>query len=141
VTDWEQYGRDHRRKERKEGVKLLLLGIAFVALGVFVLAIGGLWLGLVGICFGLMGVLTGTSQAATLKASTNEALLIAACVMFAACGALMILSGVLAPEQWGWRGGLSAVIAGSLCLAFFGPGAVLLIIRRIRRRRSGDSWR
>lgn len=141
VTDWEQYGRDSARKERSEGIKLTLIGIIFTALGIFLLIIGGTWMGAMGLCFGLMGVLTGISKAATLKASTNEVLMIIACILFAATGALMILSGVLAPGEWGWRGGLSAVIAGSLGLAFFGAGAVLLIIRRIRRRRDGTEWR
>ncbi|HJB63202.1 MAG TPA: hypothetical protein H9769_05810, partial [Candidatus Microbacterium pullistercoris] len=79
-----------------------------------------------------MGILTGIVEVRARPSLLTDIMLTVACFFFAATGAVMILSGLLAPGAWGWRGGGAGIIGGGLCLAFFGPGTVILVIVTIR---------
>lgn len=137
MEDFETIIRSARRKKRREGVLLTLLGVVFAAVGVFLLLVAeNPWMGAMGICFGLMGILTGIVEVRARPSLLTDIMLTVACFFFAATGAVMILSGLLAPGAWGWRGGGAGIIGGGLCLAFFGPGTVILVIVTIRRHRA-----
>ena len=123
-----------RRKERRDGIWLAVIGVLFAAGGVLLIVIGGMWLGLVGICFGMMSVVSSIIMISGNEGPLSDILLIIVSLLFTAVGAFMIISGVLTPEMWGWRSGLSGIIGGALCVAFFGPGTIALIIRARRRR-------
>ncbi|GGD38349.1 hypothetical protein GCM10010915_18960 [Microbacterium faecale] len=137
MEDFETVIRSARRKKRREGVLLTLLGVVFAAVGVFLLlVVENPWMGAVSVCFGLMGILTGIVEMRARPSLLTDIMLTVACFFFAATGAVMILSGLLAPGAWGWRGGGAGIIGGGLCLAFFGPGTVILVIVTIRRHRA-----
>ena len=137
MEEFEATLRDARRKKRREAILLTLVGAVFAAAGLFLLfVVNSPWIGAMGICFGLMGVLTGIVEMRAGTSLVTDILLTVACFFFALTGALMILSGVLAPGSWGWRGGGAGIIGGGLALAFFGPGTVILVIVTVRRHRA-----
>lgn len=137
MEQFEAILRDARRKKRREAILLTLVGAVFAAAGVFLLlVVRSPWMGVIGVCFGLMCVLAGIVELRGRTTVTTDIMLTVACFLFALVGALMILSGVLAPGSWGWRGGGAGIIGGGLALAFFGPGTVILVIVTIRRHRA-----
>ena len=129
-----------RRKERREGIALTAVGSVFAAAGVLLLVIGNPWMGVAGICFGAMGILTGivTSRG---ESRASEIPIIFACLAFALTGVFMIISGIVTPAAWGWRGSGAGILAGALTFALFGPGTVILVIKRMQRRRASRSGR
>ncbi|MGO1265642.1 MAG: hypothetical protein ACTH3U_09360 [Microbacterium gubbeenense] len=129
--------RDARRKKRREAILLSLVGAVFVAAGVFLLfVVKSPWMGAMSICFGLMGILAGLVELRGRTTLTTDIMLTVSCFLFALTGVLMIVSGVVAPDSWGWRGGRAGIIGGGLALAFFGPGTVILVIVTVRRHRA-----
>lgn len=129
-----------RRKERREGIALTIVGSVFAAAGVLLLVIGNPWMGAAGICFGVMGILTGI---VTFRGESRASVILTifVCLAFAMTGLLMIISGIVAPGAWGWRGGGAGIVAGALTFTFFGPGTVIFVIKRMRRRRSSRGGR
>lgn len=127
---------EHRRKERREGILLTIIGGGFLATGVLLWMVGNPWMGAIGVAFGGMGILTGIITATGSQSPAARIAGIVACFLFAVTGALSLVAGIVAPGVWGWRGGGSGIIAGALALGFFGPGTVLLIIKERRRRRA-----
>lgn len=137
MEEFEATLRDARRKKRREAILLTLVGAVFVAGGVFLLfVVKSPWMGAMSICFGLMGILAGLVELRGRTTLTTDIMLTASCFFFALTGALMIISGVLSPDSWGWRGGGAGIIGGGLALAFFGPGTVILVIVTVRRHRA-----
>ena len=126
---------EQKRKERREGILLMLVGVMFAAIGIVLWVVGNPWMGAIGISFGGMGILTGIITLTGTESPFARIAMIVACFLFALTSALMIASGSVASNVWGWRGGVAPIIAGALGFAFFGPGTVILIIKEIRRRR------
>lgn len=126
---------EERRKERRDGIRLALIGAAFAACGVFLWVVGEAWMGPMGVAFGAMGLIMGIVMASGSTSPAARIATIVACAAFAVAGALSLVGGIVDPGAWGWRGGGTGILAGSLCLAFFGPGTVLLIVKEVRRRR------
>jgi len=117
-------------------VLLVILGTAFVAAGVLLFVVADPWMAAVGVCFGAMSVLGGIAMLLGTMTRGAEILTLISGALFGLTGALMLLSGLLAPAAWGWRGGGTAVIAGSITLVFFGGGTLLYVFVRMRRRRA-----
>ncbi|MGO1770216.1 MAG: hypothetical protein ACTHZX_09705 [Microbacterium sp.] len=124
-----------RRKERREGILLAVIGAAFLAAGVLIWVVGSPWMGAMSFAFGVMGLIMGPVIAIGKDTPAGRIGIIVGCFAFAATGALSIATSLLTPEAFGWRGPTAGIIAGVLCLGFFGPGTVLLIVKEIRRRR------
>lgn len=123
------------RKQRRDGFKLLALGILFFSVGVLLCVVGNPWMGAIGICFGIMGVAIGAAEIMGGTSLVARMLMIVGCAAFAVTGAIALLAGILAPEAWGWRGGVAGIVAGALGLGFFGPGTAILIYKEYRLRR------
>ncbi len=122
------------RKERREGIKLIALGIAFFLIGVFLCVVGNVWTGVIGIAFGTMAITVGAAKAMGGTSPAARVVMIIGCAAFAATGALALIAGIVAPAAFGWRGGMSGIVAGALCLGFFGPGTLILIYKEYRLR-------
>ena len=131
----EQAALDSRRAERRTGAGLAIVGAVFLAAGVLLCVIGNPWMGAAALSFGAMCALTSIVHFTGEDAPAARLAAIIASGLFALTGAIMLVSGILAPGVWGWRGGVSAIIAGAICLGFFGLCTVLLIVRERRRRR------
>lgn len=126
---------ESHRKERREGIGLIVIGAAFFALGVFLGAVENPWMGAMSAAFGAMGVIMGIVKVVDKNTPATRIATIVGCFLFAVAGAFMILSSLLTPGAWGWRSPLGGIIGGVLALGFFGPGTVILIIKEIRIRR------
>lgn len=134
--DFAQYARERRRRQRRDGILLLLAGPAFGACAAFIwFVVGSPWFGMAGIAFSVAlvagGALTLTEDGP--DSFARRAVGILGCLAFAATGALMIVTSLLDPDSFGWRGGGAGLIAGVLAVGFFGTGAILLVVREIRR--------
>jgi len=125
---------EYRRRERRDGIWLAVLGVIFAAAGVFLIVIGGPWFGLVSICFGAAMALIGVVKITGDEGPLRDKLMILGALAFTAMCVFMILSGILTPEMWGWRSGIVGVIGGALGLAFAAPATVILIVRTLRKR-------
>lgn len=123
------------RKQRREGVKLIAVGVVFLLLGVFLLVVSNFWMGIIGVVFGIMGITTGSAQVMGGTSPAARIMTIIGCAAFALVGAFSLLAGIIAPAVFGWRGGASGIVAGAISLAFFGPGTVVLILREIKMRK------
>lgn len=121
------------RKERREGILLALTGALFVALGIVVFMIGNTWLALIGVLFFGTCIPLGIFQALRPGRHLRPALGIIGALGFAAAGVIMIVGAVSGVEFLGTRQGV-ALPLGILLVAFFGVGAVLLIVREVRGR-------
>ncbi|HIY86454.1 MAG: hypothetical protein L0K41_05770 [Yaniella sp.] len=129
------YMQENLRKERRDAILMIILGMVFAASGVFILFIGSGWMALTSITFGAAIVLGGILKRSQSDGSEGSIIIgIILCLLFTAFSLFMLLSGVLAPEAWGHRSPLAPIIGGGLGLLFFGPGSILLIIREVRRR-------
>lgn len=128
--------KDAQRKERRDGIRLTIIGVLFLFVGVFILAVvRDPWMGTTGLLFGAMGIIVGIIKTTGSDSATARIWMIIACALFALVGLLMVITGLVSPESMGWRGGLSAIIIGAIGLAFFGAGTVALIVKEVRRRR------
>lgn len=120
---------------------MVIIGVLFTASGVFIWVTGSMWLALTSIAFGLaviLGGVLGWSQADGSDGSLMVAMI--ACVLFVILSALLIINAVVSPEDFqGHRSPIYALIAGTLGLAFFGPGLIVLIIKLIRKSRPPSS--
>jgi len=141
VEGWEEQVRAARRKQRRQAIGLVIVGALFAAAGVLLWVVGNPWMGPIGLAFGGMAILTGIVTATGSESPGARIATIVACFLFALTGALALVAGIVAPAVWGWRGGGAGIIAGSLTLAFFGPGTIILIIREVRRRNGPRSAR
>ncbi|WP_156832099.1 hypothetical protein [Yaniella halotolerans] len=137
---WDSAAR-YRRTERRRSTAMFIIGTLFTITGVFIWFTDSLWLGLTSIVFGLAVVLGGVlswSQAHGSDGSLKVAVI--GCLLFVVLSALMIIGAVVSPEDFdGQRGPLYAVIAGSLGLAFFGPGLIVLIVKLVQRSRADQT--
>ncbi len=136
-TEWQaEMLAAERKKERRVGYGLLAVGVLFFALGAFAYAVRDPWVGAAGMAFGFMGMAVGVSKAMGGTSPAGRIALIIGCAAFAITGALALISGIVAPEAWGWRGGGAGIFAGLLTLGFFGPGTIILLYREYRLRRN-----
>ena len=130
------------RKERRDSILMIILGVVFAACGVFILFIGNGWMALTSITFGAAIVLGGILKRSQANGSEGSMIVgIILCLVFTVFSLFMLLSGVLAPAAWGHRGPLAPIIAGGLGLLFFGPGSIVLIIRQVRRHTRSNARR
>lgn len=127
--------RDGRRKERREGILLAICGAAFVGAGVLLCVIGRGWLGGCSIAFGAASAILGFVQASGSHGRRERVAIILGCLAYALAGLFALLAAVVSPESWGWRGSGAGIVVGVLFLGFFGPGAVLLAVKEVRRGR------
>lgn len=137
TPDWVRYAQQYKRKERRNATIMVIIGVLFAAVGVFMLFAGSAWIALTGIIFGLTTIFGGVlvrSQADGSLGSTMIAII--ACLLFVIFSVLMIVTALLAPESFGFRGQLIPMIAGGLGVMFFGPGLIVLIVKHARKRRS-----
>lgn len=140
-TEFRSFVQKYKRKERRKAIAMVIIGVLFTASGVFIWVTGSMWLALTSIAFGLaviLGGVLGWSQADGSDGSLMVALI--ACVLFVILSALLIINAVVSPEDFqGHRSPIYALIAGTLGLAFFGPGLIVLIIKLIRKSRPPSS--
>jgi len=137
-TAFRNFVQKYKRKERRKAIAMVIIGVLFTASGVFIWVTGSMWLALTSIAFGLaviLGGVLGWSQADGSDGSLMVALI--ACVLFVILSALLITNAVVSPEDFqGHRSPIYALIAGTLGLAFFGPGLIVLIVKLVRKSSS-----
>lgn len=137
-TAFRNFVQKYKRKERRKAIAMFIIGVLFTASGVFIWVTGSMWLALTSIAFGLaviLGGVLGWSQADGSDGSLMVALI--ACVLFVILSALMIINAVVSPQDFqGHRSPIYALIAGTLGLAFFGPGLIVLIVKLVRKSSS-----
>lgn len=137
-TAFRNFVQKYKRKERRKAIAMVIIGVLFTASGVFIWVTGSMWLALTSIAFGLaviLGGVLGWSQADGSDGSLMVALI--ACVLFVILSALLIINAVVSPEDFhGHRSPIYALIAGTLGLAFFGPGLIVLIVKLVRKSSS-----
>ena len=122
------------RKQRREGILLALVGGIFVGLGILTMAIGNPWMGVVGVPFFGACFVLGLMQAVRPGEAVHPAVAILGSFGFAVSGALLIVGHLLEIPFLGHRQAM-ALPVGVIVFGFFGPGAVLLVVREMRRRR------
>lgn len=125
---------EHHRTQRRDGVLLIILGVAFVAAGAFIGVVGSPWLSTGGIAFGVMAVVGGIVSLARPGAGARRALMIVMSLLFGAVGASLIATSLFSPDALGWRGAVAPLVMGGVCLLFFGGGGILLIVHEVRLR-------
>lgn len=130
--------RDAVRKQRREAILLVLVSTGFVVTGGVLWLATGSAIGLVcvvffGACF-LAGVMQLVGPGSPRAAGWIG--VVAALLMGAGCGMLMLLVLAGGVELSPGRSPLVAVIAGGVGLVFFGGGGVLLLVRMLRGHRS-----
>ncbi|WP_261164500.1 hypothetical protein [Microbacterium sp. Marseille-Q6965] len=125
---------DNLRGERRQGILLTVIGLAFVGMGALLMVGGDTLLGLMSVVLFGGCALVGFAQAVRPGAGLPAWVGIAGSICFAVTGLLLIV-GHLAAAPLLEPGGGMALPAGILALGFFGPGAVVLIVRDVRRRR------
>ena len=132
------FAQKFKRKERRKAIAMFIIGVLFTASGVFIWFTDTMWLALTSIAFGLtviLGGVLGWSHADGSDGSLMVALI--ACVLFVILSALLIINAVVSPEDFqGHRSPIYALIAGTLGLAFFGPGLIVLIVKLVRKSSS-----
>ncbi|NYG37271.1 hypothetical protein [Janibacter alkaliphilus] len=128
---------DHRRTTRRHAVLMVLIGLTFAATSVALLALGNPAIGVTGLAFAVALLITATLLVLPEGSPLARWLGIGGCLAFALMGAAMLLTAVTDASVWGARAGPAAV-AGGLALAFFGGGAVLLVVRTIREGTRGS---
>ncbi|MCW4460053.1 hypothetical protein [Microbacterium sp. MPKO10] len=136
--DFEQYARDYRRKQHRRGILLIITGAIFTLVGALICMIGSPWFGAAILFFGASVIVGGLMTLQKFSTQTNFTLGLVGCVLFVAMSALMLVSGLVDPDAWGWRGGVAGVIVGVLGLCFSVPAAIVLMVRKSRQR-NGDS--
>lgn len=126
-------GERYMRKERREAVLMIIIAVIFTGLGVFLWVVAGnLWMGLTGIAFSVSLVAAAIAKMNRSHTASARIGALVGCLAFGITGAVMIASTFTDTMPFGNRQ-LPALIAGILCLVFFGGGFVLLLIREIQR--------
>src|SRR5699024_1089547 len=134
-TAFRNFVQKYKRKERRKAIAMVIIGVLFTASGVFIWVTGSMWLALTSIAFGLAVILGGVLGWSQADGSLMVALI--ACVLFVILSALLIINAVVSPEDFqGHRSPIYALIAGTLGLAFFGPGLIVLIVKLVRKSSS-----
>ncbi|MGJ0202706.1 hypothetical protein [Leucobacter sp. gxy201] len=127
--------REGRRKERRDGVLLLVVGAVFIAAGVLLIVVGNRWLGATGAAFGAMAVCTGIAHLRGSESAAARIPVLLIAIAMVVTGVLAVIAGIATPGAWGWRGGGAGVVAGVLFLVLGAAGIAAFIIASVRRRR------
>src|SRR5699024_5499996 len=132
---FQKFVQKYKRKDRRKAIAMCIIGVLFTASGVFIWVTGSMWLALTSIAFGLAVILGGVLGWSQADGSLMVALI--ACVLFVILSALLIINAVVSLEDFqGHRSPIYALIAGTLGLAFFGPGLIVLIVKLVRKSSS-----
>lgn len=123
------------RKERRDAKLLIIVSSLFVLIGLVILICAGQIFGVFITVFFAAGIIAGIMQLVGMH--TRHGLLlgiIGALTLAAACATLIVLTlfGVAADAPG--RSQFVATIAAAVSLVFFGGGAVVLLIRYLRRQ-------
>lgn len=86
--------------------------------------------------FGFMGIAGGIAEALGGNTRAARIALIISSGAFAITGAVALISGLVVPEVWGWRGGGAGIFAGLLALGLGVPATVILTLRELRIQRN-----
>ena len=119
--------------QRREGIRLALVGAVFVGLGVFVIVIGNPLMGIIGITLFGACALIGVVRAVRPGHGLPPSVAVVTCLGFSCAGALLIIGDVLEIPFLGHRQA-AAMPVGVITLGFFGTGTLLLVVYRLRRR-------
>lgn len=126
---------DEIRKMRRDGIKLVAVGVVCVAAGIVVILIGNFPLGFFGALLFATLIPIGVWQARRPGEDLPLSIGIIGSLGFVAFGVMAIIVGAFDIGVFGRRQ-MGALPVGVIGVAFFGTAAILLIRRAIKRGRS-----